>query len=210
MLTGEPVPVAKAPGDPVTGGTVNGTGALTVAVERVGADTALAQIVRMVEAAQGAKLPIQALADRVTARFVPAVLALALLTFLAWLVLAPSPSLGLALVHAVAVLIIACPCAMGLATPTSIMVGTGRAAERGILFRSGAGLQALEEVRVVAFDKTGTLTEGRPTLTDLIPAPASTPTTCWPPPPPSRPAPSTRSPAPSWRPPPRRAWTCRR
>ncbi|MGE7413081.1 heavy metal translocating P-type ATPase [Methylobacterium tarhaniae] len=171
MLTGEPVPVAKNPGDPVTGGTVNGTGALTVRVERVGADTALAQIVRMVEAAQGAKLPIQALADRVTAWFVPAVLALALLTALTWLVLAPSPALGLALVHAVAVLIIACPCAMGLATPTSIMVGTGRAAERGILFRSGAGLQALEDVRVVAFDKTGTLTEGRPTLTDLIPAP---------------------------------------
>ncbi|MGF3022035.1 heavy metal translocating P-type ATPase [Methylobacterium aquaticum] len=171
MLTGEPVPVAKKPGDPVTGGTVNGTGALTVRVERVGADTALAQIVRVVEAAQGAKLPIQALADRVTAWFVPAVLALALLTALTWLVLAPAPALGLALVHAVAVLIIACPCAMGLATPTSIMVGTGRAAERGILFRSGAGLQSLEEVRVVAFDKTGTLTEGRPTLTDLIPAP---------------------------------------
>ncbi|SFV13398.1 Cu+-exporting ATPase [Methylobacterium sp. 174MFSha1.1] len=171
MLTGEPVPVAKGPGDPVTGGTVNGTGALTIAVERVGADTALAQIVRMVEAAQGAKLPIQALADRVTARFVPAVLALSLATFLAWLALAPAPALGEALVHAVAVLIIACPCAMGLATPTSIMVGTGRAAERGILFRSGQALQALEGVRVVAFDKTGTLTEGRPHLTDLIPAP---------------------------------------
>jgi heavy metal translocating P-type ATPase len=171
MLTGEPVPVAKESGDPVTGGTVNGTGALTVAVERVGADTALAQIVRMVEAAQGAKLPIQALADRVTARFVPAVLALSLLTFVAWLALAPAPALGEALVHAVAVLIIACPCAMGLATPTSIMVGTGRAAERGVLFRSGQALQALEEVRVVAFDKTGTLTEGRPSLTDLIPAP---------------------------------------
>ncbi|MET7242134.1 heavy metal translocating P-type ATPase [Methylobacterium sp. EM32] len=171
MLTGEPVPVAKGPGDPVTGGTVNGTGALTIAVERVGADTALAQIVRMVEAAQGAKLPIQALADRVTARFVPAVLALSLATFAAWLALAPAPALGEALVHAVAVLIIACPCAMGLATPTSIMVGTGRAAERGILFRSGQALQALEGVRVVAFDKTGTLTEGRPHLIDLIPAP---------------------------------------
>ncbi|MFH6781797.1 MULTISPECIES: heavy metal translocating P-type ATPase [Methylobacterium] len=177
MLTGEPVPAAKGPGDPVTGGTVNGTGALEIAVERVGADTALAQIVRMVEAAQGAKLPIQAVADRVTARFVPAVLALALLTFLAWLGLAPAPALGEALVHAVAVLIIACPCAMGLATPTSIMVGTGRAAERGVLFRSGSALQALEEVRVVAFDKTGTLTEGRPRLTDLIPAPGFDPDT---------------------------------
>ncbi|AWN48511.1 heavy metal translocating P-type ATPase [Methylobacterium terrae] len=175
MLTGEPVPAAKGPGDVVTGGTVNGTGALEVAVERIGADTALAQIVRMVEAAQGAKLPIQAVADRVTARFVPAVLALALLTFLAWLSLGPAPSLGEALVHAVAVLIIACPCAMGLATPTSIMVGTGRAAERGVLFRSGAALQALEDVRVVAFDKTGTLTEGRPSLTDLIPAPGFDP-----------------------------------
>ncbi|TGD98238.1 heavy metal translocating P-type ATPase [Methylobacterium nonmethylotrophicum] len=175
MLTGEPVPVAKNPGDLVTGGTVNGTGALDVAVERVGADTALAQIVRMVEAAQGAKLPIQALADRVTARFVPAVLGLALLTCLAWLAVAPSPALGEALVHAVAVLIIACPCAMGLATPTSIMVGTGRAAERGVLFRSGTALQALEDVRVVAFDKTGTLTEGRPRLTDLIPAPGFDP-----------------------------------
>ena len=171
MLTGEPMPVRKAPGDPATGGTVNGTGALEIAVERVGADTALAQIVRLVEAAQGAKLPIQALADRVTARFVPAVLGLAGLTFLAWLALAPAPALGTALVHAVAVLIIACPCAMGLATPTSIMVGTGRAAERGVLFRSGAALQALEGVRVVAFDKTGTLTEGRPRLTDLVPAP---------------------------------------
>ncbi len=171
MLTGEPVPARKGPGDAVTGGTVNGTGAIEIAVERVGAETALAQIVRMVEAAQGAKLPIQALADRVTARFVPAVLGLAGLTFLAWLALAPAPALGEALVHAVAVLIIACPCAMGLATPTSIMVGTGRAAERGVLFRSGAALQALEGVRVVAFDKTGTLTEGRPFLTDLIPAP---------------------------------------
>ncbi|KMO39095.1 ATPase [Methylobacterium variabile] len=175
MLTGEPVPARKGPGDPVTGGTVNGTGALEVVVERVGADTALAQIVRMVEAAQGAKLPIQAVADRVTARFVPAVLGLALLTFLAWFALAPAPSLGDALVHAVAVLIIACPCAMGLATPTSIMVGTGRAAERGVLFRSGQALQALEAVRVVAFDKTGTLTEGRPSLTDLIPAPGQDP-----------------------------------
>ncbi|WP_407519336.1 heavy metal translocating P-type ATPase [Methylobacterium oryzisoli] len=171
MITGEPVPVRKDPGAPVTGGTVNGTGSLDVAVERVGADTVLAQIVRMVEAAQGAKLPIQATVDRVTGWFVPAVLGLALLTFLAWLLLAPGPSLGLALVNAIAVLIIACPCAMGLATPTSIMVGTGRAAERGVLFRNGAALQALEGVRALAFDKTGTLTEGRPALTDLIAAP---------------------------------------
>ncbi|MFE1597578.1 heavy metal translocating P-type ATPase [Methylobacterium sp. ID0610] len=171
MITGEPVPVRKEAGAPVTGGTVNGTGSLEVAIERVGADTVLAQIVRMVEAAQGAKLPIQALVDRVTGWFVPAVMALSGLTFLAWLLLAPGPSLGIALVNAIAVLIIACPCAMGLATPTSIMVGTGRAAERGVLFRNGSALQALEGIRAVGFDKTGTLTEGRPTLADWIPAP---------------------------------------
>ncbi|ACA16154.1 heavy metal translocating P-type ATPase [Methylobacterium sp. 4-46] len=171
MITGEPVPARKEAGAPVTGGTVNGTGSLEVAVERVGADTVLSQIIRMVEAAQGAKLPIQALVDRVTGWFVPAVMGLAALTFLAWLLLGPAPALGLALVNAIAVLIIACPCAMGLATPTSIMVGTGRAAERGILFRNGTALQALEGVRAVAFDKTGTLTEGHPALTDLIPAP---------------------------------------
>ncbi|WP_298959613.1 heavy metal translocating P-type ATPase [uncultured Methylobacterium sp.] len=175
MLTGEPVPVRKGPGDPVTGGTLNGTGSLTIAVERVGSDTVLAQIVRLVEAAQGSKLPIQALVDRVTGWFVPAVMALSAATFLAWLVLAPGPSLGLAIVNAIAVLIIACPCAMGLATPTSIMVGTGRAAERGALFRNGAALQALDGIRVVAFDKTGTLTEGRPALTDLIPVPGQDP-----------------------------------
>ncbi|GJD47598.1 Copper-transporting P-type ATPase [Methylobacterium crusticola] len=171
MLTGEPVPVARRAGDAVTGGTVNGTGSLTVAVERVGSDTVLARIVRLVEAAQGGKLPIQAAVDRVTGWFVPAVIALAAATFLAWLALGPSPALGPALASAIAVLIIACPCAMGLATPTSIMVGTGRAAERGVLFRDGAALQALDGVRVVAFDKTGTLTLGRPALTDLVPAP---------------------------------------
>ena len=128
----------------------------------------LARIIRMVEDAQGAKLPIQAMVDRVTAWFVPAILAIAALTFVAWLVLAHDPAL--ALVNAVAVLIVACPCAMGLATPTSIMVATGRAAELGVLFRRGEGLQTLESVRVVALDKTGTLTEGRPELTDIVPA----------------------------------------
>lgn len=171
MVTGEPVPVAKKPGDPTIGGTLNTAGGFDLRVGRVGADTVLAQIVRMVEAAQGAKLPIQALVDRVTGRFVPAVIAASALTFLGWLAFGPSPALGLALVNAIAVLIIACPCAMGLATPTAIMVGTGRAAECGVLFRNGAALQALREVRVVAFDKTGTLTEGRPALTDLVPAP---------------------------------------
>ena len=167
MITGEPVPVAKAAGAGVVGGTVNGLGALTYRATRVGNDTVLAQIIRMVEAAQGAKLPIQDLVNRITAWFVPAVLGLALLTVVVWLTFGPSPALGHALVAGVAVLIIACPCAMGLATPTSIMVGTGRAAELGVLFRKGSALQTLVDARVVALDKTGTLTAGRPELTDL-------------------------------------------
>ncbi|MGB5556560.1 MAG: copper-translocating P-type ATPase, partial [Paracoccaceae bacterium] len=167
MITGEPIPVEKAKGATVIGGTVNGTGALAFQAERVGADTMLAQIIRLVEEAQGAKLPIQGLVDRITAWFVPAVMLIAALTVGAWLLLGPDPALGLALVAGVSVLIIACPCAMGLATPTSIMVGTGRAAEMGVLFRRGDALQALQDVRIVALDKTGTLTEGRPELTDL-------------------------------------------
>ncbi|PWJ21740.1 heavy metal translocating P-type ATPase [Jannaschia seohaensis] len=169
MLTGEPLPVAKAPGDPVTGGTVNQTGALVFRATAVGADTQLAAIIRLVEAAQGGKLPIQAVVDRVTAWFVPAVLAIAALTFALWLTL--GPDLAHAVVAGVAVLIVACPCAMGLATPVSILVGTGRGAEMGVLFRKGAALQRLSEAQVVAFDKTGTLTEGRPRLTDLELAP---------------------------------------
>ena len=168
MLTGEPAPVRKGQGDLVTGGTLNTTGAFSFRAEKVGAETTLASIIRMVEAAQGAKLPIQALVDRVTQFFVPAVMAIAAATFVAWLLLAPAPALGPALVAAVAVLIIACPCAMGLATPVSIMVGTGRAAELGVLFRKGDALQRLREARTIAFDKTGTLTEGRPRLTDLV------------------------------------------
>ncbi len=170
MITGEPVPVAKVEGAKVVGGTVNGAGALTVRATEVGEATVLARIVRMVEEAQGAKLPIQALVDRVTAIFVPVVMGIAALSVLLWLVFGPEPALTLALVSGVSVLIIACPCAMGLATPTSIMVGTGRAAELGVLFRKGDALQRLDGVRVVALDKTGTLTEGRPELTDLIPA----------------------------------------
>ncbi|WP_209424756.1 heavy metal translocating P-type ATPase [Pararhodobacter sp. SW119] len=165
MITGEPIPVAKDEGDTVSGGTVNGTGTLTFVATRVGADTLLAQIIRLVEDAQGSKLPIQALVDRVTYYFVPAVMAVAALTFVAWMAL--GPGLGHAVVAAVAVLIIACPCAMGLATPTSIMVGTGRAAEMGVLFRRGDALQALQGIDVIAFDKTGTLTEGRPDLVGL-------------------------------------------
>ncbi|MEP3847801.1 MAG: heavy metal translocating P-type ATPase [Paracoccaceae bacterium] len=168
MITGEPVPVAKAIGDPVTGGTVNGTGSLSVRALRVGNDTTLAQIIRMVEDAQAAKLPMQDLVNKITMWFVPAVLALAGITFLIWLVFGAAPVVAFALIAGVSVLIIACPCAMGLATPTSIMVGTGRAAEMGVLFRKGDALQTLSEVDVIAFDKTGTLTEGKPVLTDLI------------------------------------------
>ncbi|MDD3018806.1 MAG: heavy metal translocating P-type ATPase [Comamonas sp.] len=171
MVSGEPVPVAKQPGSELVGGTVNQNGALVLRATQVGGDTLLAQIIRMVQQAQGAKLPIQALVDRVTMWFVPAVMGVAALTFLAWWLWGPQPSLNFALVNAVAVLIIACPCAMGLATPTSIMVGTGRAAQLGVLLRKGQALQQLHNTRVVALDKTGTLTAGRPTLTDLELAP---------------------------------------
>lgn len=167
MITGEPVPVKKSAGSAVVGGTINQTGAFRLRATAVGSDTVLAQIIRLVERAQGSKLPIQAVVDKVTMWFVPAVMAAALLTFLAWMAFGPSPALTFALINAVAVLIIACPCAMGLATPTSIMVGTGRGAELGILFRKGEALQLLKDATVVALDKTGTLTEGRPVLTDL-------------------------------------------
>ncbi|HBZ44414.1 MAG TPA: heavy metal translocating P-type ATPase [Maritimibacter sp.] len=168
MITGEPVPVERGPGDPVTGGTVNGEAALRITATRVGADTTLSQIIRMVEQAQGAKLPIQSLVDQITRVFVPVVMSIAALTIAAWLIFGPDPALSFALVAGVAVLIIACPCAMGLATPTSIMVGTGRGAELGVLFRQGDALQKLEGARVVAFDKTGTLTKGQPELTDVV------------------------------------------
>lgn len=171
MVTGEPIPVEKTAGSAVVGGTVNQQGAFMLRATAVGGQTVLAQIIRLVEQAQGSKLPIQAVVDKVTLWFVPVVMAAALLTFVLWLVWGPSPSLSYALVNAVAVLIIACPCAMGLATPTSIMVGTGRGAEMGVLFRKGEALQLLKDARVVAVDKTGTLTEGRPSLTDLEVAP---------------------------------------
>ena len=170
MITGEPIPVAKGPGDRITGGTVNGAAALTFRATAVGSDTVLARILRMVEDAQAAKLPIQALVDRVTLYFVPAVMLVALIAGAAWLAFGPPPALVPALVAAVSVLIIACPCAMGLATPMSILVGTGRAAELGVLFRRGDALQRLEGARVVALDKTGTLTEGKPVVTELLPA----------------------------------------
>lgn len=168
MITGEPVPVEKSAGCAVTGGTVNGAGALQFRTTRVGADTTLSQIIRMVQEAQGAKLPIQAVVDRVTMYFVPAVMVVATLTVLIWLIFGPDPVVTYALVAGVSVLIIACPCAMGLATPTSIMVGTGRAAELGVLFRKGDALQGLSGVSLVALDKTGTVTEGRPDVVDVV------------------------------------------
>ncbi len=172
MMTGEPMPVSKTTGDELIGGTLNTTGSFEYRVTKTGGDTMLAQIIQLVEAAQGSKLPIQALVDQITRWFVPAVMLVALLTFVVWMIFGPQPALAFALVNAVAVLIIACPCAMGLATPTSIMVGTGRAASLGLLFRRGAALQSLAEVKTIAFDKTGTLTLGQPQLTDFIVAPS--------------------------------------
>ncbi|MDX1589262.1 MAG: heavy metal translocating P-type ATPase [Oleiphilaceae bacterium] len=168
MITGEPLPVERREGDEVVGGTICQSGSLQFVATRVGSDTTLQQILRMVEQAQGAKLPIQALVDKVAGVFVPVVMGAAALTFLVWWWLGPEPAITFALLNAVAVLIIACPCAMGLATPTSIMVGTGKGAEMGVLFRRGDALQQLRETRIIALDKTGTLTEGRPALTDLL------------------------------------------
>ncbi|MFC3175298.1 heavy metal translocating P-type ATPase [Novosphingobium bradum] len=171
MISGEPVPVEKHPGSPVTGATVNGAGALLMRAERVGRDTILAQIVRMVAQAQRSRAPIQAIADRVSGWFVPAVVGVALLTFLAWALLGPQPRLVHALVNAVAVLIIACPCALGLATPMAIMVGTGRGAGAGVLFRDAQGLETMERIDTLVIDKTGTLTLGKPRLVGVAALP---------------------------------------
>jgi Cu+-exporting ATPase len=173
MVTGEPFAVTKGPGDEVIGGTLNTSGSFRFEATRVGRDTVLAQIVRAVQEAQGSKAPIQRLADLVASYFVPAVLAIAGLTFVAWLALGPEPAFNLALVNTIAVLIIACPCALGLATPTSIMVGTGKGAEHGVLFRNADALERLGRVRVVVLDKTGTVTEGRPRVTDMVTAPGN-------------------------------------
>jgi P-type Cu+ transporter len=170
MLTGEALPVPKTPGDQVIGATLNTSGTFTFRATAVGGDTVLAQIVRMVQEAQGSRAPIQRLADAVSARFVPLVIILAALTFGVWLAVGPPPSLTFALVSAITVLIVACPCAMGLATPTAVMVGTGRAAETGILVRGGAALERAGRVDTVIFDKTGTLTLGRPAVTRVIAA----------------------------------------
>lgn len=168
MLSGEPLPVAKRPGDRVTGGTVNQRGVLEVEATGIGAETVLAQIIRLVSRAQGSKLPIQGVADRVVRVFTPLVLLAAAVTFVVWLIFGGASGLTTALVSAVAVLVVACPCAMGLATPAAVMVGSGRAAELGVLYRRGEALEALSHVDVVVFDKTGTLTWGRPTITDVV------------------------------------------
>jgi P-type Cu+ transporter len=173
MLTGEPLPALREAGDEVIGATVNGTGTMVVRATHVGRDAVLGQIVRMVREAQGSKAPIQRTADRVTGWFVPLVIVLAMVTFGTWWILGPAPQLTHALVSAISVLIIACPCAMGLATPTAVMVGTGRAADAGVLIRGGAALEAAGGVDTVVFDKTGTLTAGRPSVRDVRVAPGA-------------------------------------
>jgi Cu+-exporting ATPase len=169
MITGEPIPVEKTKGSKVTGGTVNGTGSFIMQAERVGSDTLLAQIVRMVAEAQRSRAPIQKLADVVAGYFVPAVVLVAVLTFIIWALFGPEPTMAYALVNAVAVLIIACPCALGLATPMSIMVGTGRGATAGVLIKNAEALEVLEKIDTLVVDKTGTLTEGKPRLISVIP-----------------------------------------
>ena len=175
MLTGEPIPHAVGPGDEVIGATQNTTGTFVMRATRVGRDTALARIVDLVQRAQGSKAPIQRLADRVAEVFVPLVLVIAAATFVAWFVAGPEPRLTLALTSFIAVLVIACPCAMGLATPTAIMVGTGRGAEAGILIRGGEALETAHRVDTVVLDKTGTLTVGRPSIGGIVTAPGVTP-----------------------------------
>ncbi|MBY0451243.1 MAG: heavy metal translocating P-type ATPase [Cyanobacteria bacterium] len=168
MITGEPIPVEKKTGDRVTGATVNGTGSLVIQAERVGSDTLLAQIVRMVSEAQRSRAPIQRLADTVAGYFVPAVVLIAVITFIVWALVGPEPRMAHAMVNAVSVLIIACPCALGLATPMSIMVGTGRGALEGVLIKNAEILEVMEKVNTLVVDKTGTLTEGKPRLTSVV------------------------------------------
>ncbi|MDQ3691569.1 MAG: heavy metal translocating P-type ATPase, partial [Chloroflexota bacterium] len=169
MLTGESLPVEKAVGDRVIGATINASGSFVMRAERIGSDTALSQIVTLVERAQGSKAPIQRVADQVTGWFVPAVIAVATLTFIGWMLLGPEPRVTYALTSAIAVLIIACPCAMGLATPTAIMVGTGKGAENGILIRDGGALEHAQRITAVVLDKTGTITRGEPAVTLVRP-----------------------------------------
>jgi Cu+-exporting ATPase len=170
MITGEPIPVEKATGDRVTGGTVNQTGSIVIEAERVGSETVLSQIVEMVARAQRSRAPIQGLADKVAGWFVPGVIAIAIITFVAWAFIGPEPRFAHAIVNAVAVLIIACPCALGLATPMAVMVGVGRGAQAGVLIKKAEAIELMEKVRTLVVDKTGTLTEGHPRLTSILPA----------------------------------------
>jgi Cu+-exporting ATPase len=176
MVTGEPIPVEKTQGDPVIGATVNGTGSLVIEAQKVGADTLLAQIVQMVATAQRSRAPIQKLADVVAAYFVPAVVLIAIITFILWALLGPVPAMAYAIINSVAVLIIACPCALGLATPMSIMVATGKAAQAGVLFKNAEAIEVLRKVDTLVVDKTGTLTEGKPKLVTVLPTEGMTET----------------------------------
>jgi Cu+-exporting ATPase len=169
MISGEPIPVQKVPGDSVVGATVNGTGSLVIEAERVGADTMLAQIVQMVSQAQRSRAPIQKLADVVAGYFVPAVMAVAVVTFIVWALIGPAPAMAYAVINAVAVLIIACPCALGLATPMSIMTATGKGATAGVLFKDAEAVEVMGQVQTLVVDKTGTLTEGKPRLVSVKP-----------------------------------------
>jgi P-type Cu+ transporter len=171
MVTGEPIPVVKQKGDRVIGGTINGTGSLVMQAERVGSETLLSQIVQMVAEAQRSRAPIQKLADVVSAYFVPAVILIAIITFIVWATIGPEPRMAYAIINAVAVLIIACPCALGLATPMSIMVATGKGAQAGVLFKNAEAIEVLREIDTLVVDKTGTLTEGKPKLVTVVPAP---------------------------------------
>ncbi|GAH60999.1 unnamed protein product, partial [marine sediment metagenome] len=172
MITGESIPVEKKTGDEVIGATINKTGSFQFEATKVGKDTTLAQIIRLVEEAQGSKAPIQRLADVIASYFVPTVIGIATITFIIWYLLGPAPALTFALLNFVAVLIIACPCALGLATPTAIMVGTGKGAENGVLIRSAEALERSHKIRTVLLDKTGTLTQGEPKVTDVITVPS--------------------------------------
>src|SRR5262249_42072096 len=170
MVTGESMPVEKHPGDKVIGGTLNGTGSLVMQAEKVGSDTMLSRIVAMVAEAQRSRAPIQRMADTVSGYFVPAVIGVAVLAFIAWAVWGPSPALSYALIAAVSVVIIACPCALGLATPMSIMVGVGKGATAGVLIKSAEALERMEKVDTLVVDKTGTLTEGKPRVVAVVPS----------------------------------------
>ncbi|MDH4067439.1 MAG: heavy metal translocating P-type ATPase, partial [Dehalococcoidia bacterium] len=175
MITGESIPVEKKTGDEVIGATINRTGSFQFEATRVGKDTTLARIVRMVEEAQGSKAPIQRLADVIASYFVPAVIGIAVVTFVVWYLVGPAPALTFALLNFVAVLVIACPCALGLATPTAIIVGTGKGAEHGVLIKNGEALERAHQINTVLLDKTGTLTRGEPVVTDVVAAPFSSP-----------------------------------